>query len=381
MTFVVRARRAAVLLLGFFFCALTMAQVNNSNKKTELRFVQVLDQGQLVGSASRELTFGSKLVFDEINARGGMFGRRIELETIDNQGDPKRMGEVIGQLRQRDDVFGLFSIRSTADTVMLAKGLPGWLLFGSSSGADPVRQAMPPNVFFLRASWGKEITRLLGVAQNIGITNVGVVYPEGPVGVAARALLDDLLKKHGMTLGAVGTIPHPASTEVKPAADAIAASKVQMVIVALAAPAADFMLAARNAGLKVPMYTLSDAITPDFIVKVKENSRGMGFSSALPSPSDPALPIVREYQQAMLAAKRTPKDYSFSSLEGYLNARVLVEVLKRMGPDASRERFIDAARNLRIASLGGLSVDFTKGNTGMTFTDVFVMSSGGRVMR
>jgi branched-chain amino acid transport system substrate-binding protein len=352
-----------------------------ANLRKELRFVQVLDQGQLVGSASRELAFGSKLVFDEVNARGGLFGRKLELETLDNLGDPRKMAEIIGKLKQRDDVFSLFSIRSTADTVMLAKGVPELPLFCSSSGADPVRKGMPPSVFFLRASWRSEVDRLLGVARNLGVTRIGVVYPAGNVGQAAQALLDEMLAKHGMTLGAAATIPHPASTDVGPAAAQLAASNVQMVVVALAGPAADFMLAARSAGLSVPMYTLSDAITPDFIAKVKDKSRGMGFSSTLPSPSDPAMPIVREYQQAMLAAKRLPKDYSFSSLEGYLNARVLVEALKRMGPDASRERFVDSARNLRLANLGGLTVDFTKGNTGMTFADVFVMSAGGRVMR
>lgn len=373
----VRARGLAAFVLSCVLSTVAFGQVG----KKELRWVQVLDQGQLVGSASRELTFGSKLVFDQINERGGMFGRKLELETIDNQGDPKRMGEIIGQVRQRADVFGLFSIRSTADTVMLAKGLPGWPLFASSSGADPVRQAMPPNVLFVRAGWRAEIDRLLGVAKNIGLTNIGVVYPAGNVGVAAQALLDDLIKKHGLTVGGIATIPHPASTDVKPAAAKLAATNVQMVIVALAGPAADFMLAARGEGLRVPMYTLSDAITPDFIAKVKENSRGIGFSSPFPSPSDRTLAVVRDYQQAMAAAKRTPKDYSFSSFEGYLNARVLVEVLKRVGPDVTRERFVETARNLKIADLGGLSIDFTKGNTAMTFADVFVMSSGGRVMR
>ena len=75
-----------------------------ANLRKELRFVQVLDQGQLVGAASRELAFGSQLVFDEVNARGGLFGRKLALETIDNQGDPRKMAEVVGRLKQRDDI-------------------------------------------------------------------------------------------------------------------------------------------------------------------------------------------------------------------------------------------------------------------------------------
>lgn len=349
--------------------------------KKELRWVQVLDQSASLEAASRDLILGAKLVFSDINSRGGMFGREIVVETIDNRGDPKRMAEVIAGLQQRTDVFGLFSIRSTADTIALAKGLAGWPLFASSSGADPVRKVMPPHVIFVRATWGAELDRLLGVAKNIGIRRLGVVYPQGPVGQAAQTLLDSLLPKHGMTVGGVATIPHPASTDVGPAVAKLAESDVQMVIVALAAPAADFMLAARRAGMVVPMYTLSDAITPDFVQKVKDNSKGIGFSSTLPSPWDASMPVVRDYQQAIAAAKVSQKAYSFSSFEGYLNARLLVEVLKRIGPNVTRERFVETAHSLRIADFGGLSVDLTKSSTALSFTDVFVISSSGRVRR
>lgn len=360
---------------------LAVSSVQAQVGKKELRWVQVLDRGTINEASSRELILGAKLALDEVNARGGMFGRRIEVETIDTQGDAKRTGEIIGQVRQRGDVFGIFSIRSTVDTVMLAKGLEGWPIFASSSGADPVRKFMPPNVAFVRSTWGAEVDRLLGVAKNIGIRRIGVVYPEGPVGQAAQALLDGLTKKHDMVVSGVGTIPNPASTEVLPAAKKLAATDAQMVIVALAGPAADFMLAARSVGLKVPMYTLSDAITSDFMVKLKDKSQGIGFSSVFPSPWDRSMLIVREYQQAMTTAKLSPKDYSFSSLEGFLNARLLVEVLKRVGPDVTRERFVDTARTLRIADFGGLVVDFSKSNTALSFTDVFVLSSSGRVMR
>jgi hypothetical protein len=52
-----------------------------------------------------------------------------------------------------------------------------------------------------------------------------------------------------------------------------------------------------------------------------------------------------------------------------------------VGPDLSRPRFVDAARSLRIADFGGLAVDLTRGNTALTYTDVFVLTASGRVMR
>jgi branched-chain amino acid transport system substrate-binding protein len=354
-----------------------MAQI----AKRELTFAQVLDLGPVQGAASKDLMLGSKLVIDDINSRGGMFGRRIKVETIDNGGDPKRMTEIVSQLREREDLFGIFSIRSTADTVMLAKGLPQVPIFASSTGADPVRRSLPPSVLFVRATWSAEIDRLLGVVRNVGMKRIAVVYPEGAIGQAAQSMLDVLTKKHDLTVSGVATIPSPASTDVKPAAIKVAAMDAQVVIVALTGPAAEFMLAARRAGVGVPMYTLSDAISPEFVAKMRDSIKGIGFSAVFPSPWDTSYLMVREYQQAMSQAKRNPKEYSFSSLEGYINARLLIEVLKRVGPDVSRERFIETARSLKIADFGGLGVDFTRSNTALSFADVYVLSSSGRVMR
>lgn len=370
-------RRRAVLAMGSLMAAGVWAQVG----KRELTFAQVLDLGAVQGAASNDLILGGKLALEELNARGGLFGRRIKVDTFDNGGDPKRTMEIVSQLRQREDLFGIFSIRSTADTVILAKSLPQVPIFASSTGADPVRRGMPPNVLFVRTTWSAELDRLLGVIRNLGMRRVAVVYPEGEIGQAAQSLVDVLTKKHELSVSAVATIPHPTSSEVMPAATKLAASDAQAVIVALNRPAADFMLAARRAGLAAPMYTLSDAITPEFVDKVRDRVKGIGFSAVFPSPWDSSYLIVREYQEAMRQAKRAARDYSFSSFEGYLNGRLLIEVLKRVGPDVTRDRFVETARSLRIPDFGGLGVDFTRSNTALTFADVYVLSSSGRVMR
>lgn len=349
--------------------------------KADLKWLQIGNQKGVNGAATQSIVAGGQLAFKDVNARGGILGRRLVIETLDSGADPTTMGEAIAKAKQRDDLFGVFTVRGTAETVAVAKGLPGWPIFGPSTGADPVRKMTPANVFFTRTGWSAEIDRLMAVARNIGFVRIGAVYPDGPIGQAAHALLDAAVKKHGLSIGATATIPNPNSLEVGPAVAKLAASNVQMVIVALAGPAPDFILAARRAGMVVPLYTLSDAVGPEFLAKLKDRSRGIGMSSAIPSPWDSSMPIVRDYQHAMREDNRTPADYSFASIEGYINARLLIEVLKRAGPELTRERFIETARTLRLNDLGGLAVDFTKSNTGLSYTDVFVISSSGRVMR
>jgi branched-chain amino acid transport system substrate-binding protein len=370
-------RRVFGLGLGAAVIGAATAQVT----KREMRWVQLGTHTGINGAATRGLVLGGQLALRDVNARGGMFGRRIEIETVDTGGDTQSTGEAIAKVRQRDDLFGAISVRGTAETMAVARGLPGWPIFGPSTGADPVRRATPPNVFYTRVGWGAEIDRLMAVAKSIGISRIGVVYPEGPAGQAALGLLDPTVKKHGLTVSGLGSIPDPGSTDVGPAVAKLAATNVQMVVVALAGPAPDFILAARRAGMRVPMYTLSDAVGPEFLFKLKDQSKGIGMSSALPSPWDRSMLVVRDYQQAMQETKRSPSDYSFASMEGYINGRLLIEVLKRLGPDPTREQFIDGARSLKLADMGGLNVDFTKSNTGLTYSDVFIISSSGRVVR
>jgi branched-chain amino acid transport system substrate-binding protein len=346
-----------------------------------LRWVQLGDTSSVNGRLGADLLSGASMALDEVNARGGMFGRRIEVEPLDTRGEPARVAELLNAAKERTDLFGVLSIRGTAEAAAAFKALPGWPIFGPNTGADPVRKAAPPNVLFVRASWSAEVDRLMAVSKTIGFTKVGIVCPEGPVGQVVRGLVDAVAGKHGLSVNAIATIPHPTSFEVAPAAAKLARADVQLVVVALAAPAADFMLQARKAGLFVPMYTLSDAIGPEFVAKLKNNTSGIGFSSPMPSPWDRSMLLVRDYQDAMGLAKRTSKDYTFASFEGYVNARLLIEVLKRVGPDVSRERFIDTARSLKIADFGGVGVDFTRGNSGLSYTSVFVLGPNGRVMR
>jgi ABC-type branched-subunit amino acid transport system substrate-binding protein len=75
----------------------------------------------------------------------------------------------------------------------------------------------------------------------------------------------------------------------------------------------------------------------------------------MPSPQDAAVPLIAQYQRDMKAAGHRELDYT--DLEGYVNAAVFAEVLKRAGPDLTRESFLRTAENLS-ASVGGLEVRF-----------------------
>jgi len=78
---------------------------------------------------------------------------------------------------------------------------------------------------------------------------------------------------------------------------------------------------------------------------------GVIGSSVVPFPWASGVPIVKEYQDAM--QKIGVGDFSFTSLESYINTRVLVEAIRRAEKDLTRVKLIAAAESMRPLQLGG----------------------------
>jgi hypothetical protein len=105
--------------------------------------------------------------------------------------------------------------------------------------------------------------------------------------------------------------------------------------------------------------------------KGRDYTRALVNSQVVPSYDDASLPGVAEYRSLMDKHNPsvpdgvrdpgyTPQKYSFTSLEGYVNARVIVEALRRAGAGASRQTFRQALESLRGLDLGiGAPLTFT----------------------
>jgi ABC-type branched-subunit amino acid transport system substrate-binding protein len=105
-----------------------------------------------------------------------------------------------------------------------------------------------------------------------------------------------------------------------------------------------------------------------------ENARGAEISQVVPFPWSTAIPIVTEYQKKI----GDEKNYSFTSLEGYIAAKVLVEGLKKAGRNLSRESLVDALSNLGTIDLGGFKVSYSPSNhNGSSFVELTIVSKGG----
>jgi hypothetical protein len=91
--------------------------------------------------------------------------------------------------------------------------------------------------------------------------------------------------------------------------------------------------------------------------------------------------LAREYRAALQAAG-FGQHVSFIGLEAYMNARLMVEGLRRAGRDLTRPRFIQALESLRHFDLGGFELDYGKGvRQGSRFVDLTIIGKGERFTR
>jgi branched-chain amino acid transport system substrate-binding protein len=164
---------------------------------------------------------------------------------------------------------------------------------------------------------------------------------------------------------------------VEPAAIAIAKAEPQVVITGLAGTAPAFIKALRKAGGNSTVYGLS--ITASSLTPLGDAARGIGFAIVVPSPNATRFEVVRRYQADMLAGGS--KDYSLPSLEGYMNAQVLMEGLRRAGPGASRASLMAALASIEAFDIGGVKISYGRANReGNQFVDVAVIGANGRIL-
>jgi ABC-type branched-subunit amino acid transport system substrate-binding protein len=234
-------------------------------------------------------------------------------------------------------------------------------------------------VFWVRATFDAEIEKLIHTAVTLGTTRICFVHPKDPLGLSILASFQKVMAEVKLEPAIIATTPTNTSTDVEPAAKAIAKAQPQVVIMVLSGVAPLFVKALRDAGGTSTVYGLSNAASAVNITAMGEKARGVGFAIIVPSPVSNKNTLVRSYQADMQASGW--KDYTLFGLEAYVNARVMAEGLRRGGAKVTRDSLINALDGITNFDLGGMRVSYGNGNrVGSTFVDVGVVGFDGRLL-
>ncbi len=320
---------------------------------------------------------GSAVYFERINREGGINGRKVRVVSYDDGYEPKNTVAQTRKLVNEDKVFALFGYvgtpTSTAIMPILAEAkIPFW---GPFTGAEFLRNPVNKYIFNVRSSYFDEAeTQVRYLTETRGVRRVGVFYQNDAYGLAVKGGIIKALRKRNLEVGGEGT--YERNTEdVSAAVAALKKANPEAVsMVGTYKAMAAFIKAAKAQGFNPVFLNVSFVGTAALARELGSAGEGVIITQVMPSPNDPALELVAQYRRDMKAAGHTELDYT--DLEGYVDAAVFVEALKKAGPNLTRESFLAAAESLQT-SVGGLAVSFSPRNhQGLEKTYLTKISAG-----
>ncbi|MBA3595010.1 MAG: ABC transporter substrate-binding protein [Polaromonas sp.] len=336
-----------------------------------------------LGELGQAMHQGAKACFAAVNAQGGIAGRKIELSALDDGYDVKRALANLDTFLADKATFALFNCMGTPMIeAMLPKvvetGIP---FFAPFTGALLARPGKVRNIFNIRASYPEEAEQLVQHLSTIGIKRIAIVYQNNSFGKEVYEGARLAMEKHKLTGSAVVTVEDNAS-DAGSAATKLAESNPEAVLVGLAGkPTIEFVKAIRSLRKGLPLYALSIMGSSATIKSLGDDATGIAISQVMPLPTNTTVPVVREFQEAWKATG-AQQGASHLALEGYVNARVFVEVLRRAGRGLTRSSFIENAWGLKRYDLGGFEIGFSEpGKNASRFVELTLVGRDGRFIR
>jgi ABC-type branched-subunit amino acid transport system substrate-binding protein len=338
----------------------------------------------LTGPAAQlglDMQLGASLYFNQVNAQGGVNGRRIVLKTLDDGYEATRAAENTKKLIQDEKVFALFGYVGTPTSqaslpIFTEARVP---FVGPFTGAELLRNPVNPYVFNVRASYFDETEAIVQHLTAMSVNKIAVFYQNDAYGLAGLAGVERALKKRNLEVIAKGTVERN-TVDVKKAIDDIKKANPQAVVMIGAYKGcAAFIRDMKRAGANPTFWNVSFVGSKALAKELDKDGRGVQISQVVPFPWDGSVPVVKEYQRLLAEAKGEP---GFGTLEGFIAAKVMVEGLRRSGKNLTREGFVKAMESIQDYDVGGFKVNFGPGKrSGSQFVDLTIISKDQKFVR
>lgn len=334
--------------------------------------------GPLAGFG-RDIKQGAEAALAQINARGGIHGRMVQLQILDDGYVPQRTIENVQQMISQGSAFALLSCVGTPNNAGILPmiedaGIPYVAPF---TGASSLRKGAR-NVFHVRASYTDEVRRLVQRLAGMGLKDIGVVYLDNAYG---REMLEDstrFLADQGLK----PLVQVALATDGKNLSDVLAkvgqARPAAVLLATAGAVSVELVRGLKTNNPGVLMAGLSVTLTSEGLKQLGDAGSGLALTMVMPDPTRAKTALVRDYQAAMRA--RGIQEFNLGTLESYTNTRVLAEGLERAGADPTRSKLRTALAGIRNLDLGGLVIDYSgqAPYVGSRFVDMGVLNGAGR---
>lgn len=367
---------ARMVLVGAAFAAVQLAQA------AQIVVGQVGPMSGLDANQGRAYAAGMQLAFSGVNKAGGVNGHTFTLVRKDDGGRPEDTVNATKQMLAEDKpmvLAGYFGSRNITDLVssgVLEKDKIA--LVGYRSGEI---RPDTPLLYSVRAGLRDEIRKMAEHLATIGITRLGLFYEEGPGAPALLAAADEAAKNAKATI--VAKASYAAGTaRVKPAVATFIATPPQAILmVSTGAAAAAFIEEYRSAGGASQLFAHSGADIEQLAKRLSEEQmQGVAIAQVTPSPYKISGRLAKEFTDAVAKAEKLEVPVSYSMMEGYIAAKVIIEAVRRQGAKPTREGMVTALDSMDNFNMGGYGVSFKPGmRWGSRFVEMSIISGAGKI--
>jgi ABC-type branched-subunit amino acid transport system substrate-binding protein len=339
--------------------------------------------GDLSGTSAaltKDYLRGMNAYFDEVNRKGGIRGEKIKLVSMDDGFNPDKTVENTKALIAQDAV-ALVGYRGTANVQKIIPLIQsaGIAEIGNTSGAKSLREPNVENLFHIRASTTDEVEAEVNHAWTIGITRIAAGYQDDAFGKEGLEALNASLKKRGSAPVVVAPVPR-GTVDVAKAVEMISAATPQAVIYfGQSKPAAALVKGITASGVHPQFMVVS--VASGLHADLGEQAAGVIVSQVVPYPfTELANPVVHEYQKTL--SSREDTNFSYNSMEGFLNAKLVVLALQKTPPPLTRAKLIATLKNFSNEDLGGFSITYgPHSNLGSHFVALTMIRKDGSFAR
>lgn len=322
----------------------------------------------------KNMEFGIRAAFHEVNQKGGVHGRELVLLIADDRYEPEAAIANTRALIEEQGVFALIGAVGTptsrsAVPVAFEAGVPYVAPF---TGAEILRNPDLVNVINLRASYYQETEEMVKrLTTDLGITRIGVLYQDDSYGRAGYNGVRLALEKRDMQMVSIGVYTRNTTAVKAALLDLRRGNPEAVIMIGAYNPVAALIKWARQIEMDAIFMTVSFVGSNALAEELGPDGEGVFVTQVVPFPTDRSIPIVKDYLNATRELSSW-HDPGFVSLEGYLAGRLAIAALEHCGPSPTRQCFLESVRNIGLIDLGGFQLNYEGMNDNQGSDSVFL---------
>ncbi len=305
------------------------------------------------------MQLGIEAAFAQVNEAGGVHGRTLALNSLDDGYEPDTSLSNTIQLID-EGVFALIGATGTPTSEVTApaaqeRGVP---FIGPFTGADLLRDGRLENVINFRASYLEEVQAMVEYLHDeLGLIRIGVLVQDDAFGRDVYHSVVATLAERDLELIAVNFYTRNTTAVRNSLLQFIGARPQAIIIISSAAPAIELLAWANDFEHDPVFIALSFVGANTLANELGEVAQGVLVSQVVPNPLDASNPLVASYHEA-LELYDPQASPGFVSLEGYIAGRLAIAGLELCGREVTRECFSDSILTADAIDLDGFVLGY-----------------------